>query len=63
MEKDQALKKHQAITKFGTPVRVHKKLKGVVIKSLPDGYYKVSTGNSGVNWTDTLHLNEIEVWK
>ena len=47
---------------MGQAVRVHRKLQGVVIKALPDYRYKVSTGNSGHNWVDELHIDEIEIW-
>ena len=55
-------KKKILITKFGQPVKIYGKLKGVVIKELPDYHFKVSMGNAGVNWVDTLHINEIEIW-
>ena len=50
------------ITKLGTPVRVHNKLKGVVLARVDDYNFRVSCGNSGVNWVDTLHIDEIELW-
>lgn len=54
--------KKQLITKLGQAVKIHKKLQGVIIKELPDNYFKVSTGNAGVNWVDTLHIDEIDIW-
>lgn len=63
MKENQDLQaKRQQIIRFGQPVKIYGKLKGVVIKELPDYHFKVSMGNAGVNWVDTLHINEIEIW-
>lgn len=54
--------KKVAITKLGQEVIVWNKARGVVLSERDKEHFLVSLSDSGVNWTDVVHMDLIEVY-
>lgn len=56
-------RKIELITKLGTAVSIRGELKGVILVVLKKLHFLVSTGDEEGNWTEVVHLDDLEVWK
>lgn len=54
--------KRAAITKLGQEVIVWNKTRGVVLSEHDKEHFLVSLSDSGVNWSDVVHIDLIEVY-
>ena len=61
MEQYSAIK-HAQITKLGTEIVAYGRTRGTVLKCKGDGTYVVSLSDSGVNWSDTIPIDKIELY-
>jgi hypothetical protein len=57
-----SLNKRAAITKLGQEVIVWNKTRGVVLSEKATDHFLVSLSDSGISWSDVVHIVLIEVY-
>lgn len=53
--------KASKITKLGTPLLLYGRTTGVCLKQIDEVTFRISLGDAGVNWTDDIHIDKIEI--
>jgi hypothetical protein len=56
-----SLIKAQQITRLGQPLTIYGRIVGVCLKQESPEDFIISMTNAGVNWKDTIHIDDISV--